>query len=69
MRDDLDDLARLLKRRFADQPSLDDIPEREILDALIEWLMAGRPPPRISVSYHGDGSVTIEKSLSAAIDC
>ena len=51
MRDDLDDLAQLLERRLADHPDRDDIPEREILDALMEWRDRGYPPPSISITY------------------
>jgi hypothetical protein len=33
---------------------LRDIPEREFLGALIEWIEGGCPPLRISVKYHGE---------------
>lgn len=54
-----DDLMHFLERRLGDRQG--DIPERENLHALAEWIDYGQPAPSITVTYHADGSVTVER--------
>ena len=61
MSDRHDDRTEFLERLVAELADCDNLPDREIIDALIEWLDRGCPPPRISVSYHADRSVTVDR--------
>jgi hypothetical protein len=61
MTDMLDDLAHFPELRFRDRSDRDDIPEREILFAISAWIRAGRSPLRISITYHADGSVSVDR--------
>jgi hypothetical protein len=56
-----EDLLDFLKLRLTDRADPQEIPEREILDALTEWMEASYPPPSITVTYHWDGSVTVAR--------
>jgi hypothetical protein len=64
MSDNFDDIAEFLERRLADLPDRGNGPEREILDALIEWTEAGCLAPAISVTFDADRFVTVENSPS-----
>jgi hypothetical protein len=49
MTDSHDDLSEFLERRFRDRSDGDNSPEREIFDALIQWIEGGCPPPTLSI--------------------
>ena len=56
------DFAEFLERRLADRGDCDNNPEQEILNALIEWIEAGCPAPRISVVFDANGCwLTVDK--------
>jgi len=51
MTDRHEDLRDFLEHRSQCRPDRDEPPEQEILDALLEWLHRGCPPPSMVVTY------------------